>query len=376
MHANGSSPGPHQDENDLHLRDFLNLVRRNVILILGIAALVVGGTVWYTWTTAPVFEARATIHVDRDRQPVLPDLELIEGVLSGSNVETEMALLRARHIAAATVDSLALQVQLVRPQGTARDSLFTEVSASTFTEAERYTLRLNGEQYEVRDREGTIVTELPIGEARIFNGVRLVVRPDPPEDELADEIVIRVSGRYEAIDNLMGQLGVGRPYRDANLIAVSTQGTDPALVREIPNTVSRTFIAQRIAAKKTEAVSLVSFLGDQIETYRIQLQDAENAVLAFEQGEQIVNLAAEGAEQVAQRVSVQAQRDETRADLSTLTGILDEIDRTNQDPDYVGPSPFSRLAGVPDILGEPGGHRTAVGPHAPLQRAVRHAGGP
>ena len=349
MHANGSSPGPHPEESDLHLRDFLNLVRRNVLLIAAVAAAVVGGTVWYTWTAAPVYEARATIHVDRDRQPVLPDLELIEGVLSGSNVETEMALLRARHIAEATVDSLALQVQLSKPQATARDSLFSEVSASSFTEAERYTLSLVGDGYQVHDRAGTLVTELPVGEARIFNGVRLVVRPDPP-DGLAEEIVLRVADRYEAIDDLMGRLGVGRPYRDANVIAVSTQGTDPALVREIPNTVSRTFIAQRIATKKTEAVSLVSFLSEQIETYRIQLQDAENAVLAFEQGEQIVNLEAEGAEQVAQRVAVQAQRDETRSDLNTLTGILNEIERTSADPAYVGPSPFSRLAGFRTFL--------------------------
>ena len=349
MHSNGSSPGSHPDEHDLHLRDLLNLVRRNLAFIAGIVALVVGATAWYTWTTAPVFEARATIHVDRERQPVLPDLNLIESVLSGSNVETEMALLRARHIAEVTVDSLALQVQLVRPQGTARDSLFAEVSASSFTAPERYTLVRSGDVYEVRDRSGAAVTELPVGEARIFNGVRLVLRENP-DGGLQDEIVLQVSDRYEAIDNLVTQLGVGRPFRDANVIAVSTQGTDPALVKDVPNTVARTFIAQRIAEKKTEAISLVRFLSDQLATYQIQLQDAENAVLAFEQDEQIVNLQAEGAEQVARRVALQSERDETRSDLSTLTGILDEIERTSSDPAYSGPSPFSRLAGFRTFL--------------------------
>ncbi len=349
MNPNGSSPADRPDEHEIHLRDFLNLVRRNVGLIFGVLVVVVGATVWYTWRTAPVFEARATIHVDRERQPVLPALELLEGVLSGSNVETEMALLRARHIAEATVDSLALQVRLVRPQGTARDSLFQDVSASDFTQPERYTLRLVGGGYEVRDREGLVVTELPLGEARVFNGVRLVVDPDP-RGGLQEEIVLRVSDRYEAIDALMGQLGVGRPFRDANVIAVTFQGTDPALVKSVPNTVATTFKAQRIAAKKTEAVSMVNFLSEQIETYRIQLQDAENAVLAFEQGEQIVNLQAEGAEQVARRVALQANRDEASSDLATLTGILDEIDRTNADPSYSGPSPFSRLAGFRTFL--------------------------
>ncbi len=349
MNSNGSSPAERPDERELHLRDFLNLIRRNLVLIFGVATVVVGVTVWYNWRTAPVYEARATIHVDRERQPVLPALELLEGVLSGSNVETEMALLRARHIAEATVDSLALQVRLVRPQATARDALFLDVSASDFTEPQRYALRLVEGGYEVRDGEGAVVTELPLGEARVFNGVRLVVDPQPPGG-LREEIVLQVSDRYEAIDALMGRLGVGRPFRDANVIAVTFQGTDPALVKDVPNTVARTFIAQRIAAKKTEAVSLVGFLSEQIETYRLQLQDAENAVLAFEQGEQIVNLQAEGAEQVARRVALQADRDETGSDLATLTGILNEIDRASGDPDYTGPSPFSRLAGFRTFL--------------------------
>ena len=81
------------------------------------------------------------------------------------------------------------------------------------------------------------MTELPVGEARIFNGVRVVLRADPP-DGLRDEIVIRVTDRYTAIDELMTALGVGLPYRDASVIAVSTQGTDPALVKDIPNTVA------------------------------------------------------------------------------------------------------------------------------------------
>ena len=76
MHANGSSPGPHPEESDLHLRDFLNLVRRNLLLIAALAAAVVGATVWYTWTAAPVYEARATIHVDRERQPVAPSMDI------------------------------------------------------------------------------------------------------------------------------------------------------------------------------------------------------------------------------------------------------------------------------------------------------------
>lgn len=349
MNPNGSAPLHTPEDSELHLRDFLYLVRRNLLLISSIATVVIAATAWYTWRTAPVFQAQSTIHVDTERESVMPGLELLDNVLDGANVETEMALLRARHIAAAVVDSLALQVQLVRPVSTARDSLFTEVSASDITMEEQYTLILANDEYIVEDASGQEVTRLPFGEARIFNGVRLVVAQAPTGGH-PDEIQLVTRERPDAIEELQRALDVGRPFREANLISVRYQGTDPAMVQGVPNTAARTFIQQRIVAKRTEAVSMVSFLNDQLDTYRLQLQDAEDALQAFQEGQQIVNLEAEGAQQVARMVSYQADRDELQADLNTLNGILADIDRAQANQEEGGPSPFMRLAGFGTFL--------------------------
>jgi len=348
MNNNGATSSDSGIGDDLHLRDFIFLLRRNVALILGVTAAIVGATLWYTATTAPVFEANATIHVDRERESMMPGLELMESVLRGGGVETEMALLRARHLAEAVVDSLALQVHMVKPQATARDSVFAEVSASAFTQPDRYTFKRQGDGYVVEDGTGDQVTILPLDEPRVFNGVRVLLRAAP--DELPDEIVVNVKERADAIRDLERTLGVGRPFREADLIAVTYQGTDPSVVRAVPNAVSRLFIAQRVAAKKTEAVSMVAFLNEQIETYQLQLRAAEDNLLAFQQGQQIVNLEAEGAEQVSQMVSLQADRDDRQADLSTLNGILSDIERSEAAPGGGGPSPFMRLAGFSTFL--------------------------
>lgn len=349
MNPNGSAPLHAPEDSELHLRDFLYLVRRNLLLIGSIAAVVIAATGWYTWRTAPVYQAQSTIHVDTERESVMPGLELLDNVLDGANVETEMALLRARHIAEAVVDSLALQVRLVRPVSTSRDSLFTEVSASDITLEERYTLTLESDEYVVEDASGQEVTRLPFGEARIFNGVRLVVATAPTGGH-PPEIQLVTRERPDAIEDLQSSLDVGRPFREANLISVRYQGTDPAMVQGVPNTAARTFIQQRIVAKRTEAVSMVQFLNDQLDTYRLQLQDAEDALQAFQEGQQIVNLEAEGAQQVARMVSYQADRDELQADLNTLNGILADIDRAQANQDEGGPSPFMRLAGFGTFL--------------------------
>ncbi|NJD20462.1 MAG: hypothetical protein FIA95_14420, partial [Gemmatimonadetes bacterium] len=93
-------------DSELHLRDVVNLLRRNVLLIGVISVAVVGGTAWYLWDTAPVFEAQTTIHVDQERTAPA-ELEFLSAVIRGSDVETEMALLRARSIADRTVAAMA-----------------------------------------------------------------------------------------------------------------------------------------------------------------------------------------------------------------------------------------------------------------------------
>ncbi len=343
IHTNGAGSG----EQEFHLRDFLNLVRRNVGLIALVAGTTILGTVWYTWRAAPVYESRATIHVEQDRNAVMPDVELLSNVLRGGGVETEMALLRARHIAEAVVDSLALQVQLVRPHRASRDSIFSAVSASTFTEPAEYRLNLQDGSYSVVDVEGDQVASLRPGEATVFNGIRLVIRRDLED---LPEIRLRVNTRHQAVEELSSRLSVNRPFREADLIAVGYQGNDASLVRDIPNTVASGFIAQRRAAKKTEAISMVDFLTEQLATYSEQLRDAENAVTSFERGQQVVNVEGESAAQVGRLVRLQADRDEANAELQTLTDILVEIDENPEGGEGNRPSAFTRLAGFSTFL--------------------------
>ncbi|MBW3535605.1 MAG: polysaccharide biosynthesis tyrosine autokinase [Gemmatimonadetes bacterium] len=351
MQQNGKPASRHgiRSDDELHLRDLVNLLRRNVWLIGGIAAAVIGGTAWVTWTTPPVYEGRTTIHVDASRSP-LPDLDFLSGVVRGSDVETEMALLRARSIAAAAVDSLTLQVTVREPVGRPRSTLFSEISATATTREGTFRFQADGDGvYRITDSQERPVGTLAPGEAIVFNGLRLVLHP-APEEPLPSSLVIATQPRQQAVDALLADLSVGRPYRDANVIAVGYHGTDPEMVMRVPNTVASIFIARRSAMKKTEARSTVEFLTSQIESYTEDLRLAEENVLAFRQGEQVVNLEAEGSEQVRRLVEEQARRDQISGELEGLNEILDEIERTDADPLRRGENPYRRLAAFPTFL--------------------------
>lgn len=342
-------------DGELHLRDVVNLLRRNFLLIGVIGTVVVGSTGWYLWNTPPVFEAQTTIHVDQERSAPA-ELEFLSAVIRGSDVETEMALLRARSIAEETVDALSLQAQVVEPKGVSRAGLFSVLEAGRGAQSDLFTFRRADDgRYRITESSGAEIAVVARGEAVLFNGVRLAlteVDPTPPgRSVFPDEIVLQVQSFYEAVKDLAEHLNVGRPYREASVISVTYVGLDPRLVRDVPNTVATLYIEGRRAAKKTEATSTVAFLTDQIRTYTDQLRQAEDDLLAFQQGEQVVNLEAEGAEQVRRLVEGQAERDDVAADLTTLDELLRQIDQARgSDNVEASRDAFRRLAGFPTFL--------------------------
>jgi tyrosine-protein kinase Etk/Wzc len=334
---------------DLGLREVFLLVRRNLWLILVVAAVVIGGTAWITWHTQPVYQAAATVHVDQERSSSLPELGYLTTMLRGSDLATEMALLKARSVAEVVVDSLNLQVRVTDPVGRSRVSLFSALDATQSTSNGDYTFERANDQYRITDEQGRVVGTVAPGEAIVFNGVRLVLASDP-RDPLPARFHIDMMPYEDAVQDLMDRLSVDRISRDANVISVSYTGNDPVEVAQVPNMVGSVFIASRSASKKTEATSTVKFLREQIATYTDQLRDAEEGLLAFQQGSQVVNLQAEGAEQVKRLVDQQAERDRVAGELQNLSGILAEIDKapTNRPPGT--PSPYRRLAAFPTFF--------------------------
>lgn len=345
--AASATPAP--TAGDLGLRELFLLVRRNLWMILAVAAVVIGGTAWYTWRTVPVYQASATIHVDQERSSSLPELGYLTTMLRGSDLATEMALLKARSVAEVVVDSLNLQVRVTDPVGRSRESLFGTLDATQSTSNGDYTFEQVGEQYRITDELGRVVGTVAPGEAIVFNGVRLVLAANPKEP-LPGRFHIDMLPYEDAVQDLMDRLSVERTSRDANVFSVSYTGNDRVEVAQVPNMVASVFIASRSASKKTEAVSTVKFLSEQKANYQEQLRTAEEGLLAFQQGQQVVNLQAEGAEQVKRLVEQQAEQDRIQSELQSLNEILGAIDKAPQNPPPGTPSPFRRLAAFPTLM--------------------------
>ncbi len=335
-------------EDEIHLRDVWNLLVRNWWVIGLSLVVVVGAAAVYTARTVPVYESVTSIRIEEERTE-LPVLDILQTLSTGSEVETEMEVVRSRTLAEDVVDSLGLQLSLVSPRGVARAEIMRSVFVERWAPEGVYVLdrQPDGSFGITSQEDGTGLG--PVSEAvpAALPGVTFQLREGAG---LYDQIVVSVATFDAAVEELRKAVSVARPNREAAIITVRYETTDTQLVHQVPNTLAQRFIARGQAIRKTEATSTVLFLQVQIDTLSRQLAEAEEALTGFREVEQVVSIQAEAQAQVTNLSRLQADRNTLEAERSALQTLVDEIDREAQRADPSAPSPYTRLISFPTLF--------------------------
>ena len=99
---NALTNGAHPDD-EIHLRDVWYLLLRNWLIIAAALVVTVGAAAAYTFWAVPVYESSTSIRVEEERTD-LPVLDVLQTLSTGSEVETEMEVVRSRTIAEDVVE--------------------------------------------------------------------------------------------------------------------------------------------------------------------------------------------------------------------------------------------------------------------------------
>ena len=339
-----------RQQDEVHLRDVWNLLLRNRWLIFLVVVLVVGSAGALTFMAVPVYESTASIRIDEDPSNV-PVLDILETISTGSQVETEMEVLRSRTLAEDVVDSLALQVVLAGPRGVARGEVVERIHVETWAPPGLYRLTREGDVFTgVEESTEADVGSFTIGQPSVLPGVTFMLTPEAAEHA---ELRVRVQSFEDAVKRLSEAVTVARPNREASVVVVRYEASDTQLVHQVANALALMFITQRRDIQKTGARSTVRFLREQIDTIRGQLAGAEDDLQAFREGEQVVSLQAEATAQVSQLAQLQTDRNQIDAERDALQALLDEIEAEPRSLDRDDPSPFRRLIAFPSLLRNP-----------------------
>jgi len=346
-------PPPRPDarpDDELHLREVWDLLFRNRLVLALSLLVVVGLGLAYTLTRTPIYEARSSIRIDEDQTNV-PVLDILQTISSGSQVETEMEVLRSRTLAEDVVGRLGLQLRVESPQLRSRVQLIRSVRVEPWAPAGLYRLERQGDGSFIVRSDGSPFEEGRVvpGEPAALAGATFVLHEAA---SALSTLELRLVPFDEAVEGVRRSFSVTRPNRDANVVRLRFESPDTSLVQAVPNLLAERFIARRAEVLKTGARSTVEFLQGQIDSLAVELALAEDALQAYREGEQVVSLEAEKTAQVTQLARIQAERNQLDAERAALDRLLTGIERevTAAGPRAVPPSPYRRIIAFPSLL--------------------------
>lgn len=295
-----------------------DIVRRHIWLVIVCTILSVAVALLYVKSARPTYRATASLRID-DRQERIPALSSL-GV-GGTEVSTEVEMLRSRMLAEDVVDSLGLQLQVVTPRRVLRGQLFPVVRVARTAAAGRYTLEPVGlDGFVLRDDStGDLVDRVVTGSIAKFRGVELLLSPEMLG---LGTITFSVANFDDTVKRLQDALTIDRRSRDANLVDVAYRGTDPELVRAVPDLLVSRFITDRQNAQQMETRSTAAFLREQTAILAQQLQAAEDTLRWFREAQHIVSLPEQASSGVIHLADLRAQRNEFDAERRALAQLL------------------------------------------------------
>lgn len=325
------------------------IIRRHKLLItaFGLGAVLIGLLVLRQMT--PLYRSSASIRVD-PRQADLPVLDALKGGAS-NNLGTEMQMLRTRSLAQEVVDSLGLRLQLVEPTRARRSAIFSLVHVAPDAPSGRYELTRGSEgAFDLRDGASQSVLRRGIrpGAAVWVGGSSFVLAPAVSELE---RVTYRIVDSQSAVSALAGSVSVGRRTRDADIMDVRLEGTDPELLRDATNVLVTRFIAERQAGRQAASLGTAAFVQDQLVKVGTKLKTAEERLRRFRESERVVSAPDQASTNVRRASDLEAQRDALLAERVALDRLL-QPDRGATDGQSASDaaSSFRELAAFPSLL--------------------------
>lgn len=328
-------------------RTVLGMLRRHYLLIGACTGLVAGATALFTLRLQPVYVATATVRID-EKQRGAPAQDILH-LSTGNAVKTEMEMLRSRSLASVVADSFALQVRLSEPRGVGRDRIFAFLEASRDAEVGDFTLQ--------RARKGTFalrragekkaIADVPTGRRTTIGGLTFELSPNATR---WSSVKFSVLPFEDTVDSLKAQLSVSRRGRDADIIEVQYEGTDPRLVRDVANALVTRFISARYEVRQTETRSTVKFLRGQLDRLSQQLTSAEDSLRAFRERSQIVSLSDQAAAGVRRHSQLEAERGDLDVERAALAKLLENASAVAKRNPADAAAAYRNLVGFPTLF--------------------------
>jgi polysaccharide biosynthesis transport protein len=227
----------------IRLYDLANsgVLLRHRWTVIAVFLVVVMAAMVQTFTTRPIYSAKATLRIEKEEPRVIKFDEVVRSDPQPDYYETQYKLLQSRALANRAIGPLELDQH--------REFAAPESEMSWAARAQGW----------VREQ---LVHWMPL--------------PPPPASEGTDDLILE-SPLTRAI---LGRLTV-QPIRNIRLVEVSFQSHYPDLAARVVNTVAEAFITQQVGQRIEVMRYATQFLAKQIEEVCGKLEEFEAALTQF-----------------------------------------------------------------------------------------------
>ena len=282
----------HLGQNGL-VAAWLGIVRRRWAWGLGVFAAVVGLAALLLFTAHPIYRAQASLRLGEPPPPggVSPTSNLL-GVfgIGGEAFANDMELLASRTLAESVVADGSLNVSLLAPKDWHRDSIFGYLLATPLTDKATFEVEWRGSDVVIRqtapsEDRGMVATVSP-GESVTFGGLSAAFRPW--REGMPTQVRVKTLPFSEAVRVERRRLISERARREANVVEISYDHTDPDLAEAVVRSVVDRFIAFRTQIQSRESGQTVDSLRVVVNETLVELLQAEIALEEYQRTSRLV----------------------------------------------------------------------------------------
>jgi capsular exopolysaccharide synthesis family protein len=263
---------PKEQEQEIHLRDYLRVLRKRKMTIFLCLVVIVLSTLIFTLTATPIYKSTVKVIIEKENPNVLSFEEVMAVDASDTEYyQTQYKIIESRRIARKVIDTLQLQNHPVfRPQDPedrpwlAKLMGWTKETLSGWKDALGAVLN-TGDQQEMQQEESS-------DDQRLVNA-------------FLDRLTVE-------------------PVRNSRLVNISFESPDPKLSANVANALAKAYMQHNLDMKLSAVRDATEWLNQRVQEERGKVEEAERRLQEYKETHGIVTgFSTESEQMTAQKLS-------------------------------------------------------------------------
>jgi tyrosine-protein kinase Etk/Wzc len=255
-----------EEEQTMDFRQLFNIIVRDKWIVLAVFVFVFGAAAYYTFTARKVYEASASVLIDKRGQAKLSPILDIGGIGDDKDIQNELEVLHSKLLA----------------ENVARKLLEIKVTDTTTMEP-----------------------------------IEIIKTPE----ELHSSVPY--STPREVADRLLTGAVKFEPVANSNVIQIIVKSHSAQEAELLANTYASAYYDRNLFVSRIRSHSVREFLDGQMKEQQQKLSGAENELQAYMQTHKIVSLDEESKKVIKQLAQLEADRDAADIEIQSLTRTLE-----------------------------------------------------